>query len=208
MSSAKELTALVWQHAPSKYNRSTLVVLLKLAGLTCADGHAYPSVPYLAASCGVSERAVQFCLQQLRKDGVLKIITRRGRSSHFFLQADALKKLPLAIPTEEADAQEPAATAEPVIDGDWLARALHHSISKQIPAATIPDDWRVTWTAAMQSLLDAGHSPATIRATARFALDHEAFSTLLLASRGAPGFAEKFDVIKRQAEESVAQKAA
>lgn len=204
---AKNLVALVWKHAPSRHSGTALVVLLKLAALTCKDGHAFPSVEYLAAACGTSGRAIQYCLRELRKDGLLKIVTRRGRSSHFFLQADALRALPLAIPTDDeetapetTETESTAAQTAPaqVIDARWLANALHVSIRREIADAVIPDDWQVTWATAIQQLLDAGHSVELIRAVARFALAHEGWATTLIGPRGALGFAEKFDAIQRQ----------
>jgi hypothetical protein len=202
----QSLTALVWEHCPSKYNRSALVVLVKIAGLSSRDGHAFPSVDRLAEMCGVKSRRVRYILKKLKKDGVLKIQSRKGHSNRFFLQADAIRKLPLVIPPKESET--PVTPTAEVRDARWLAEKLHEAVSKEIQEAVIPTDWQSTWPAELQKLFDAGHDVETLKAVARFALNHHGWRDTLLRPLGAHGFVKKFGLIHKQWESSKGKVAA
>ncbi|EPX2177583.1 helix-turn-helix domain-containing protein [Serratia marcescens] len=52
------------------------LVLLKLADNASDQGECWPSVPYLAEQCEISERSVQNHIQQLVKDGLVRIEKR------------------------------------------------------------------------------------------------------------------------------------
>src|ERR1700742_817927 len=112
--SQESLTALVWKHAPSKYSGTPLVVLLKIAGLTDAKNKcARIRTHILAAMCGVTERRAQQIVEELKKDHVLHIRYRKGRSSEFNLNVDHLKALPLAVQPEEPPVATEPTPAEP-----------------------------------------------------------------------------------------------
>lgn len=53
------------------------LVLIKLADNASDSGECWPSVPYIAEQCEISVRSVQSHIQQLAKDGLLRIETRR-----------------------------------------------------------------------------------------------------------------------------------
>src|SRR5690349_3528241 len=120
---SKTLTAAVWQHMPSNFSAADLVVMLKIAGLTRdAEGFAFPSTAYLAAACGFDRRYLMRILRKLKRAGVLKIGARKGHSSRYFIQLDALRALPLAVPAESSEQadevdeekqSEPAQAPEP-----------------------------------------------------------------------------------------------
>lgn len=52
------------------------LVLLKLADNASDQGECWPSVPYIAEQCEISERSVQNHIQQLVKDGLVRIEKR------------------------------------------------------------------------------------------------------------------------------------
>jgi hypothetical protein len=157
------LTALVWQHAPSRYNGTALVVLLKLAGLSSnKGGYAFPGVERLAAMCGVKERRLQYVTRQLKKANLLKVRERRGHSNMWFLNAEELRKLPLASPPPEPEMAGTAAS--PATE---FAERLQSTMSK-IEGTVIPADWHTAWTAEAQKLLDANLD--LMRDVTRFAL--------------------------------------
>ena len=56
-------------------------VLLSLCDNASDQGECYPSIPTIARRCGMSERAVQGHVQDLKKTQILTIIERTGRSS-------------------------------------------------------------------------------------------------------------------------------
>jgi hypothetical protein len=207
----KTLTADVWEHAPSRYRGSELVVLLKLAGLTNADGYAYPSLEYVAKACGISIRMAQRITKRLRKDGIIKVTRGRG-TNRFFVQRQVVLTLSLAVPRDYQDkksgAPEPTASETPVVpaqaaptaavrDAAWLSQAIHTAIVKDVPEAEIPSDWYQSWPVALQTLFDAGHDWDTLRKLARYAINTEWWKVNAM-SRGALGFVEHFDKILDQ----------
>jgi hypothetical protein len=169
------LTALVWNHAPSKYSGTPLVALLKIAGLSSRDGHAWPSVKRLALMCGVEERALQYVTKQLEEDGILQIQRRKGHSSRYFLQVAALRSLPSVVPPrEEATSAtvtpEPAAPAPApaVEDGRSIAKDLVLALRKENPASALIPLELDDWAAKFQTLIDAGNDVQTIKKVCRF----------------------------------------
>jgi hypothetical protein len=193
----ESLTALVWERCPSKYSGTTLVLLLKLAGLSTRDGHAFPSVKRLAMMCGVRERAVQYAVKLLKRDGLLKIQTRKGHSNRFFLQADEIRKLPLATAPNEATT--PEALAAVLRDAAWFAKNFEIAVRREIPDAVIPTDWEIRWTAQLDDLFDAGHAVDLLIEVARLAVRHEWWA-MQIGKDGASAFVDNFDVIRKQCE--------
>jgi hypothetical protein len=218
---SKALTAVTWMHAPSKYRGTDLNVLLKIAGLTTDEGYAFPTKGYLAASCGIQERNLRKITKRLKRDGVLNINGRKGHSSRYYLQLEALKALPLAVPKEQtgeepdeetaetpvAAATQPTPTVEPR-DAARFAIILHDAFSMGIPDAVIPDDWQQTWPAEVQKLYDAGHDSETLRCVARYAINHPGWSTTLLRPRGINGFVDNFGLLLNHFNEAEKRKAA
>ena len=207
------LVAIVWNYAPSRYNGTHLNILLKLAGLTCEDGYAFPRMKVLAQMCGVEERQVRYIVGQLKADKVLKVQRRKGRANHFYIQAEELLKLPLAVPPEEAETVTPEPAAEPQasgtaavahpateLDAQRFAEQLYKAMKKDLPDSQIPDDWQTSWPVVLQKLFDAGHSPELMMKVALFAIGHVGWASTLLEPRGAHGFVDGFDAIRKQFE--------
>src|SRR5579871_6136610 len=116
------LTAEVWERGASKYTGATLLVTLKIAGLTRDEkGYADPSVAFLAKSCGITPRQVQRIITQLRKDGLLKVQKSKGRNgvNRYHLQLEVLEKLEL-VHDRRADAG--ADNAQPALNEEELAK--------------------------------------------------------------------------------------
>jgi len=168
-SERESIVALVWQHCPSKYTGSTLVVLLKLAGLSSKEGSAWPSVEWLAKACGVERRWTQRLLTKLKSDGLLSVKARKGHSNKFFLNVEEIKKLPLAVPIHQQDQKAAEEPAQPG-PAQELSKLLQLSFAEKLPQAQIPADWQTAWPNEFQKLLDAGQTVDGIRKIARFAL--------------------------------------
>ena len=208
---SKTTTAKVWQHAPSKYRGTALVVLLKLAGLTNDEGHAHPSTCYLAKACGVDPRHIQRITQRLKKDGVLKI--QRGKGvNKYRIQVEAIAALPLAVPpdykNEDSQPEEAAQPTQQPLDAQWLAKNFHAAIERDLPDAVIPADWQTTWSRELQTLFDAGHDYETLARIARFAIDHSGWANMEIGPHGAHGFVKHFAVIHQQFEKTQKERAA
>ncbi|HET6844958.1 MAG TPA: hypothetical protein VFK06_25230 [Candidatus Angelobacter sp.] len=182
-----QLVSLVWLHGPSRYSGSDLVVLLKLAGLQKqqdGDVRAFSGVDYLSRYCGLkSRRGMQKILKRLKHDGVLKIKYRAGHSSFFYIDAEALRKIPLVNPGDPSD------------DAVGIAGALFRAITNEVPSAVVPADWAEEWPLAMQEILDRGHATDTIIKTARYALDNEPYRSEIILT-GAVALAEVFEHAK------------
>lgn len=192
----KTLTALVWEHAPSKIQGTPLVVLLKLSGLTNSDGYAFPSVEHLARACGASVRSIQYAVRELERSKLLKTRNRKGRSSHFYIQVEELLKLPLANPREAATGTQTTAVV-PTRDARWLAGEIEKVFRAELQDAQIPADWQTTWTAELQRLFDAGHSVDAMISACRFARKHLWWSGEL-ATKGVSALVENFKLIEEQ----------
>lgn len=167
----KSLTALVWEHCPTVYNGTPLVVLLKLAGLSQRKGHAWILIDNLAAMCGVSRRTLQYVLSQLRREKVLTIQKRKGRSSQYFLRLDVIQNLPMVQTTE---AQTPVAVPE---------------AQPQKTQSDLPGE--------LQALIDAHHDRETVGAVFAFAQRHPHWQGQLEKS-GPRIFVACYDEIRRQ----------
>jgi hypothetical protein len=171
----KSLTVLVWEHCPSTYNGSALVVLLKIAGLSEREGHAWPSMTRLALMCGMERRGLQKLTAKFVEQGILEIQQRRGHSSRFFLQVAAIRKLSSVVPAKEeapAVTPEPAAPAPAVEDGRSLAQTLVTALRKENPASPLIPLELDDWAAKFQTLLDSGHDAKTIKNVCRFGRKH------------------------------------
>jgi hypothetical protein len=197
-------TAMVWRHAPSRYNGTALLLMLKIAGLSSAkDGHAHVRMNILAAMCGVKERQAQRIIEGLKADGFVKVRYRKGKSSIFVLNHEAIRSLPLAVPPEEREetaAPEQHAAAEPAkLGGDaaFISELLRKNFTKMNiePSA----DWHVTWPAEFQKLLDAGHNVDFIRDVTRFALKVDAHRAEIV-KHGPAFLVRSFALLKEQAE--------
>jgi hypothetical protein len=174
----QSLTALVWQHAPSRYSGTELVVLLRLAGLSERDGHAWPLIDTLAAMCGIKPRRLSYVLARLEEEGFLKRQRRYGHSNRYFLDVDEIRRLPSVVPAKP-EVPAPAATPEssapaPVAeDGRSIAQSLASALRAENPASpSIPLDL-THWSEQFQSLLDSGHDVKTIKSVTRFGRKHQ-----------------------------------
>ena len=202
MSKVESLTALVWRHAPSKYSGTPLVVLLKVAGLTEAkNGRARVRAHILAQMCGVTERRAQQIVEGLKKDRILTVRYRKGKSSEFLLNIELLRSLPLAVqPAEEEQpktAEQPEAAKPQISDAQFISELLQKNFTnKEVQA---PADWQTAWPIEFQKLLDAGHSVEVIRTVARFALGVQCHREEL-HRRGPVMLVEKFSPLLELAE--------
>jgi hypothetical protein len=177
----KSLTALVWEHCPSTHNGSALVVLLKIAGLSERDGHAWPSMTRLALMCGIERRGLQKLTAKFVEQGILEIQQRRGHSSRFFLQVAEIRKLPSVVPAKE---ETPAVTVTSVPttpaasankDGLRIAEKLAEVLRQENPTVAVPADL-TEWAGKLQSLIDSGNDAGTVGRVCRFARKHEWWS--------------------------------
>jgi len=166
----KSLTAVVWQHCPSKYNGTALVVLVRLAGLSERDGHAWPGIETLAMMCGVKPRNLRYVVKTLSKDGVLAVRHRKGKSNHFHLNVEEIEKLPLVFPERESKPTAETPATRPSAKAVELAERIHKALPSYIEDANVPEDWKVRWPELLQPLLDDGHSFDHLRAVAKTAL--------------------------------------
>lgn len=66
-------------------------VLLKLGDNANDDGVCWPSIGYIAAKCGISDRAVQGAISKLEKLGYLKRELRPRRSTVYHLSVPGVK---------------------------------------------------------------------------------------------------------------------
>jgi hypothetical protein len=175
------LTAMVWQRIPGKYTSAVTLVLLKLAGLSEREGYARMSVPTLAKMCGITERYAHMILKDLKKDGLLTVKYRKGKSSHITLSVAEIEKLALVMPeredtktAEQPKAEKPA--AQPSAHAVELAQRIHdNGLPKMLPEAIVPDDWQTSWPVVLQPLFDAGHTLGTLRHVASSALKSQAW---------------------------------
>jgi hypothetical protein len=198
----QSLTVLVWERCPSKYSGTALVLLLKLAGLSAREGHAFPSMERLASMCGVTSRALRYIIEDLKKDRVLRVKGRKGHSNHFYLQPDEIRKLPLVIaPKEPVEKVQPEAPAASPRDAAWLAKSFETAMRRDLTDPVIPADWQARWTAQLQDLFDAGHDVELLVVLARFALKH-AWWSMEIGKLGASVFVDNFDLIRRQFEKA------
>lgn len=73
--------SLVWTHGPEAPHQR--LMMLAIADNANDRGVAWPSVATLAAKCSVQERAAQYTLQTLQREGWLAIEERPGRSNYY-----------------------------------------------------------------------------------------------------------------------------
>jgi hypothetical protein len=170
---------MVWQRCPSRYNGTHLVVLLKLAGLSARKGYAHIRVPVLGTMCGVNERAIQKTVKRLKKDGLLTVKYRKGRSSLMTLNIEEIQKLPLAIAEGNEEqpqtAEPPKASVQPGAQAAELAQRIYDGIPRLLPDSHVPDNWQKVWPAVLQPLFDAGHSLDTVRLVGSCAFKSDAW---------------------------------
>jgi len=200
MSKVESLTALVWRHAPSKYSGTPLVVLLKIAGLTDAkDGHAHVRVHILASMCGITERRAQQIVEDLKKDHILNVRYRKGKSSVFLLNVELLRGLQLAVKPVEQPSEEPK-EAEPATPQISDAQMISGLLRETFASAQVqpPSDWQTAWPIEFQKLLDGGHGVDVIRSVARFALGVLPYREEI-HRRGPVVLSEKFALLQEQA---------
>lgn len=77
----------VWKYAPAKGN--ALLVLLAIADIADADGHAFPGIQHLATMTRLSEITVSRRIGELEDAGTLTVQRRSGRASLYtVLMAD------------------------------------------------------------------------------------------------------------------------
>jgi DNA-binding transcriptional regulator YhcF (GntR family) len=178
------LTAAIWERGASKYAGTMLLVLLKIASMTRAEGYSDPGVRYLAARCGCKERQVQRILRTLEQDKIL--ITEQKAGSHgqnrYRLQLEEIRKLE-------------------VVDAAYrLATRYKAALVKNFPEHTIDDNWRDIWPNSMQSLIDRGFADADIVRVTGWALkQHFALSC------DAPKLVENFQNLTKLYNTSLAE---
>jgi hypothetical protein len=182
VSEKENLTVLVWEHAPSRFSGTDLVLLLKLAGLSNnKDGCAFAGVERLAVMCGVTERALRYALRRLDKTKFLRTQKRLGHSNRYFLNVEELKKLPSIH------------GAEPTAEAVKLATDLEESLRVNL-GAVIPADWQTSWPVELQKLFDAGRKEQDVRPVILYARKHEWWSDEL-RKNGAHGLVSNFSTI-------------
>ncbi|WP_447907834.1 helix-turn-helix domain-containing protein [Serratia fonticola] len=97
------------------------LVLLKLADNASDQGECWPSVPYIAEQCEISERSVQNHIQQLVKDGLIRIEKRlaenglnRSNVYHLALPGSGANAAPYgANPAPRGESPAPGGGAAP-----------------------------------------------------------------------------------------------
>lgn len=97
------------------------LVLLKLADNASDQGECWPSVPYIADQCEISERSVQNHIQQLVKDGLVRIEKRlaenglnRSNVYHITLSGSGANPAPYgAAPAPGGETPAPGGGAAP-----------------------------------------------------------------------------------------------
>ncbi|HGM4725039.1 TPA: helix-turn-helix domain-containing protein [Serratia marcescens] len=97
------------------------LVLLKLADNASDQGECWPSVPYIAEQCEISERSVQNHIQQLVKDGLVRIEKRlaenglnRSNVYHIILSVSGANPAPYgAAPAPGGESPAPGGGAAP-----------------------------------------------------------------------------------------------
>ena len=208
----QSLTATVWQHVPSTYDGSMLVVMLKLAGLSSnKEGHAFIRVEPLAAMCGIKPRALQYLTQKLKKAKLLSVHKRKGHSNLWFLNVEEIKKLPLVSgqePEEVTEEQaEPSASAASAEATDF-AVLFEAAVRKDVKSAKIPDDWKSVWPGAVQTLVNAGHTVDLLKKVARFALNSEYWRNTQLEENAMCGFAANFELLLKNYSQQTTERAA
>src|SRR5205085_11509747 len=73
------LMSMVFDLDPEKYKSTSKIVLLALADHANDDGRSiYPSVGRLAHKCGLTERAVQLQLHELRDQNLIRLLGPLG----------------------------------------------------------------------------------------------------------------------------------
>ena len=197
------LTVLVWEHCPSTYKGSALVVLLKIAGLSERDGHAWPSMKRLALMCGIKKRSLQDITTKFEEQGILQIQRRRGHSSRFFLNTVAIRKLPSVVPAKE-DAPsatvtpEPAAQAAPIkTHGQDIAEQFSQKLREEHPTVPVPADL-TEWSVQLQRLVDAGNTVDTVKTVCRFARKNDWWSGEFEKRDAVTVVAENFGLMLKQ----------
>ncbi|WP_440514452.1 helix-turn-helix domain-containing protein [Serratia sarumanii] len=97
------------------------LVLLKLADNASDQGECWPSVPYIAEQCEISERSVQNHIRQLVKDGLVRIEKRlaenglnRSNVYHITLSGSGANPAPYgAAPAPGGESPAPGGGAAP-----------------------------------------------------------------------------------------------
>ncbi|MGW9793862.1 MULTISPECIES: helix-turn-helix domain-containing protein [Serratia] len=97
------------------------LVLLKLADNASDQGECWPSVPYIAEQCEISERSVQNHIRQLVKDGLVRIEKRlaenglnRSNVYHITLSGNGANPAPYgAAPAPGGESPAPGGGAAP-----------------------------------------------------------------------------------------------
>jgi hypothetical protein len=203
----QSLTVLVWERCPSKYSGTALVLLLKLAGLSSRDGHAWPGMDRLASMCGVTSRALRYIVKDLKKDGVLKTQSRKGHSNRFFLQVDEIEKLATIVPPRVPETQAPAAPEAQPRDGRHIAQRLANALRAANPAAIVPLDL-TAWAAQLQNLIAAGNQYEIVCKALKFSRSHEWWASEIAKSDPVTVLVKNFELILRQLNKAEERKVA
>jgi hypothetical protein len=96
------------------YDGGTLLVLQAMADWADDEGHRiFPKVATLAAKARLSERATQYALARLLKDGVLLVVARAQghRPTEYRIDVDALRQVQSAAPETGVQNLRPADAA-------------------------------------------------------------------------------------------------
>lgn len=117
------------------------LVLLKLADNASDHGECWPSVPYIAEQCEISERSVQNHIQQLVKDGLVRIEKRlaenglnRSNVYHITINSNGANAAPYGeSPAPRGESPAPGGGAAP-------APRISHSFEPVIESVNEPSN--------------------------------------------------------------------
>lgn len=152
----KDLVILCWNHCPSKFSGTTLILILKLAALSkpATDGGnkpAYMTAKRLALQCGADISTIQRSIKELKKSKTVVVKERHGHSSQFYLQPEVIAALPLADP------QENEGGAPPLLPHVEIAHRVAAALGK-MGYDLEAGNWREEWPSTIHRILSKGHT--------------------------------------------------
>ncbi|CAI1846694.1 helix-turn-helix domain-containing protein [Serratia fonticola] len=137
------------------------LVLIKLADNANDQGECWPSVPYIAEQCEVSERSVQNHIQQLVKDGFIRVEIRKAENGlnrsniyHITLKRGGANAAPRTshslepvnepIDTGSADADPQEQTADDRMNYQVILDAYHEILPEMAEVRVLTDSRKKT----------------------------------------------------------------
>jgi len=117
-----KISGLIWEVGPD--DRPLRFVLLAIADNSGDDGYAYPGVDLLCSKTLFEKRHVLRALQQLEKDGWLRIERKAiaGKGNAYYIDVEKLETL-----KDEARSRSKKKASEPLISGDTKSRDISDS---------------------------------------------------------------------------------